>query len=395
MPKGIYRAARIFDGVQWHEDAALRIDGGRVAGIGPAEGAPLAVPVPGWIVPGLIDLQVNGGGGVLFNNDPTLGGIARICAAHAAFGTTATMVTLITDRPEVTAAAISAGGQADATPGFLGLHLEGPHLAVSRKGTHDPALIRPMAEADLAALVLAAGALPNLIVTLAPEAASALQIGDLAAAGAVVSLGHSNCDAASARAAFAAGAGMVTHLFNAMSQLGHRAPGLVGAALDGERIWAGLIADGFHVDDTVMRVALRAKAGAGRSGGIFLVSDAMSTIGSDQREFTLNGRRILREGGRLTLQDGTLAGADIALIDAVRHVHRGLGLPLEEALRLAALHPARAMGLSDRGHLAPGARADFIAISPGVEALGTWIGGLPAAGVAQADVAQAGAGVRA
>lgn len=370
-----FHADRIFDGTGWHDGAALLVQAGRVAGIVPQAAAPAGPRVAGWLVPGLIDLQVNGGGGVLFNNDPTPAGIATICAAHARFGTTATMVTLITDRPEVTARAIAAAQAAAGSPGLLGLHLEGPHLALSRKGTHDPALIRPMQPDDLAGLTAAARALPHLICTIAPESVTEAQTAALASAGAVVSLGHTDCSAGTALLHAAAGARMVTHLFNAMSQLQHRAPGLVGAALDDGRLHVGLIADGFHVADAALRVALRGKQGP---GGVFLVSDAMSTIGTGLTGFALNGRQILRQGGRLTLADGTLAGADIALIDAVRHCHLHLGLPLGQALALASGAPAAALGLADRGHLRPGARADFLALLPGVQAGQTWIGGRPA-----------------
>ncbi len=370
-----FHAERIFDGSAWHREAALLVKAGRVAAILPSAEAPAGERVAGWLVPGLIDLQVNGGGGVLFNNDPTPEGIAAICAAHARFGTTAAMVTLITDRPDVTDRAIAATEAALRTPGFLGLHLEGPHLSQARKGTHDPALIRPMGPADLARLTAAARRLPFLICTIAPESVTPVQVTALAGAGAVVSLGHTDCSAETAVAHAAAGARMVTHLFNAMSQLQHRAPGLVGAALDDGRLHAGLIADGFHVADAALRVALRAKQGP---GGLFLVSDAMSTIGTDLGGFTLNGRQIFRREGRLTLADGTLAGADIAMIDAVRHCHMALGLPLEQALALATAAPAAAMGLVDRGHLRPGAAADFLAMTPAVEAAATWIAGVRA-----------------
>ncbi|MBI1172315.1 N-acetylglucosamine-6-phosphate deacetylase [bacterium] len=368
MAGGLFHAERIFDGTRWHDDASLRVNEGRVVEIlrGAAAGA---MPVDGWIAPGLIDLQVNGGGGVLFNNDPSPAGIAAITAAHAGFGTTSVMVTLITDRPAVTTAAIAAARGARA-PGFLGLHLEGPHLDPVRKGTHDPDLIRPMTDDDLAHIRQAARDLPHLICTVAPEAVTLEQVRALAGAGVVVSLGHSDCTLATARAYAGAGARMVTHLFNAMSPLGHRAPGLVGAALDDARLSAGLIADGFHVADAALGVALRAKVGT-----VFLVSDAMSTVGSDLTGLVLNGRQIFRAEGRLTLADGTLAGADIALIDAVRHLHQALDLPVEAALRLASAAPAAALGLTDRGHLRPGARADFIALSPGIRATATWIGG--------------------
>lgn len=370
MGDGLFHAERIFDGTRWHDDATMRVSAGHVVEI--LSGAAEAVPLTGWIVPGLIDLQVNGGGGVLFNNDPSPQGITAICAAHARLGTTAVMVTLLTDAPDVTTAAISAAERTN-VPGFLGLHLEGPHLDRARKGTHDPTLIRPMEEEDLALILRAASQLRHLICTVAPEAVSLAQVQVLAAAGVVVSLGHSDCATETARAYAGAGASMVTHLFNAMSPLSHRAPGLVGAALDEPRFSVGLIADGFHVDDTALRVALRAKAGPGT---MFLVSDAMSTVGSNLTGFVLNGRQIFRSAGRLTLADGTLAGADIALIDAVRHVHLALGLPLEEAWRLGSAAPAAALGLADRGHLRPGAWADFVCMTPDIRATSTWIGGV-------------------
>ena len=370
-----FRAARIFDGTDWHDEAALLVQDGRVAGIVPASAVPDAQPVDGAIVPGLIDLQANGGGGVLWNNDPSAAAITTICKAHAGLGTTAIMLTLITDTPAVTAQAIAAAQAAKGTPGLLGIHLEGPHLSLARKGTHDPALIRVMTDGDQAALIAAKADFDHMICTIAAESVSPQQVQALAGAGITVSLGHTDCSHETAVAYADAGATMVTHLFNAMGQMAHRAPGLVGAALDDGRIWAGLIADGYHVADTAMRVALRGKAGP---GGIFLVSDSMSTIGSDQTGFTLNGRQIFRAEGRLTLADGTLAGADIALIDGVRYVHRALGLPLETALQLASLAPAQALGITDRGHLRPGAHADFIALTPEITAASTWIAGVPA-----------------
>ncbi|MFQ1701121.1 N-acetylglucosamine-6-phosphate deacetylase [Loktanella agnita] len=372
MDKTAFRAARIFDGTDWHDDAVLLVQGGRVAAIVPAAKAPDARPLPEAIVPGLIDLQVNGGGGVLWNNDPSAAAIGTICKAHAAFGTTSVMITLITDTPDTTARAIASAQAAVGTPGMLGIHLEGPHLSLARKGTHDPALIRKMTHADQANLIAAKTHFDHMICTVGAETVSTDQVQALAAAGITVSLGHTDCSYDTALAYADAGATMVTHLFNAMGQMQHRAPGLVGAALDDGRLWAGLIADGYHVADAALRVALRGKAGP---GGIFLVSDAMSTIGSDLTEFTLNGRQIFRAEGRLTLADGTLAGADIVLIDALRYVHQSLGLPLETALQLASTAPAQALGISDRGHLHPGAHADFFCLTPDIRAAGTWIGG--------------------
>jgi N-acetylglucosamine-6-phosphate deacetylase len=373
--------ARIFDGDLWHEDSALLIDGGKVAGIvarSEVPGDARIVPMDGLsLVPGFIDLQVNGGGGVLLNERPDLEGIRTICAAHARFGTTALLPTLITDNRAVTADTIAAGLAARKAnvPGFLGLHLEGPHLSVARKGAHDPQLIRPMEQADLDRTIAARQNLEALLMTLAPENASNEQIAALKAAGVTVSLGHSDCGYGTAAAAVEAGASMMTHLFNAMSPLGHREPGMVGAALDLGQLDAGLIADGFHVDPASIGVALRAKRGPGR---IFLVTDAMSTIGTDMTSFFLNGREIFREGGRLTLADGTLAGADIEMASCIRFMRDHAGINLEEALRMASLYPAEAIGMTGRkGRLTHGHDADFAVIDGDVNVVSTWIAGTP------------------
>ncbi|PDT86180.1 N-acetylglucosamine-6-phosphate deacetylase [Sinorhizobium sp. BJ1] len=370
---------RIFDGIDWHDGAALIIEAGHVKGIVPAgvaAGEAETMDARGLLlVPGFIDLQVNGGGGALLNEQPTLDGIRQICTAHAKFGTTALLPTLITDTREVRAAAIEAGlaARAAAVPGFLGLHLEGPHLSVARKGAHDAALIRPMEDTDLAEMLACVKALGALMVTVAPENATKEQVRSLAAAGAVVSLGHTDVGFETACAYAKAGARTVTHLFNAMSGLGHREPGIVGAALATGTLHAGLIADGFHVDPASMGIALRGKRGPGQ---IFLVTDAMSPIGTDMTSFFLNGREILRKDGRLTLADGTLAGADIDMLSSVRFVHEKLGLPIEEAIRMASAYPADVMGIaSHKGRLLPGTDADFVLLTPELGMKSTWIGG--------------------
>ncbi|NTS31829.1 N-acetylglucosamine-6-phosphate deacetylase [Phyllobacterium sp. BT25] len=370
--------AEIFDGANWHSDAALVIDKGVVSSISDA-----ALPDDirrveldgGKLVPGFIDIQVNGGGGVLLNDGPSVDVIRTICDAHFAFGTTALLPTLITDTPEITAAALNAGKAAalDKVTGFIGLHIEGPHLSVSHKGTHDPKLIRPMEDADLVALIEAAQQLPVLLTTVAPETVPADKIKALTDAGVIVSLGHSGASYEVALAATEAGATMATHLFNAMSQLGHRSPGVVGAVLQSGELSAGLIADGFHVDKASMAIAIRAKQGPSR---IFLVTDAMSTIGTDITSFTLNGRRITRAGGRLTLDDGTLAGADLDMISSVRFVHNELGLPLEEALRMASLYPAESLRIDHHyGRLLPGYIANIVHLDDRLDVNQVWIDG--------------------
>ncbi|MEB2845067.1 N-acetylglucosamine-6-phosphate deacetylase [Rhizobiales bacterium RZME27] len=373
-----YLGARIFDGEMWHDESVLVVTGGKVETITElstlSEGIEIVTLDGGILLPGFIDLQVNGGGGVMLNDEPTVEGISRICAAHARFGTTALLPTLITDTPEITRATIKAGRQAkqQGIAGFLGLHLEGPHLSVARKGAHDPSLIRPMEEADLDLLLSSVKDLDVLLTTVAPENVTEAQVGQLANAGIIVSLGHTESSFETAGRYERAGARMVTHLFNAMSPLGHREPGLVGAALESTALHCGLIVDGIHVVPPSMAVALRAKQGQGR---IFIVTDAMSPIGTDVTSFTLNGREILRKDGRLTLADGTLAGADIDMLSSVRFVHEKLGLPLEQAVRMASVYPAEAVGISHKGALRAGMDADFVVLNNDLSMSATFIGG--------------------
>ncbi|TYC61964.1 N-acetylglucosamine-6-phosphate deacetylase [Rhodobacterales bacterium] len=357
--------ARIFDGRAWHDGKVLEIRGSEVAALSSSAAANDVHQLPegSVIVPGFVDLQVNGGSGILFNNDLTVSGIETICRAHRRFGTTSLLVTLITDTPENTQLAVAAGIEAakKGIPGFAGLHLEGPHLSVARKGTHEPKLIRPMTDADLGLLLEAAKALPCLLVTLAPENAAPDQVRKLVDAGVVVSLGHSDAGIAEIRPFIEAGASMVTHLFNAMSPLQHREPGMVGAALGFGELSCGLIADGYHVDPLAIKVALKAKQGPGQ---IFLVTDAMSSIGWDGDRFQLNGREVFRRDGKLTLADGTLAGADIDMLSCVRFMVDRIGLELEEVLKMASVYPAQAAGLSGIGCLAAGKQADFLVLNP-------------------------------
>ena len=371
--------ARIFDGSLWHEDAALVFAGGKIEAIQSTATLPEGIERMdaggGLIVPGFIDLQVNGGGGVLLNEEPTVAGLRQICAAHAKFGTTALLPTLITDTYEITSRTVEAGKRAktEGVPGFIGLHFEGPHLSVARKGAHDPKLIRPMEEKDIELMLSCKGVFDAMMITVAPENVTAEQAARLAQAGFMVSLGHTDTTYETARIYAEAGVRTVTHLFNAMSPLGHREPGVVGAALDIGSLYVGIIADGIHVHPAAMAVALRAKNGPGR---IFIVTDAMSTIGTDMKSFTLNGREILRRDGRLTLADGTLAGADIDMISSVRFAHEALDLPVEEALRMASTYPAEAAYLADRkGALKPGFDADFVILTNELGMKSTWIGG--------------------
>ena len=367
-PRHAFAGAEIFDGTTCHGAHALVVEAGQVAGIVPEASLDPALPVTrldgGWICPGFVDLQVNGGGGVMLNDDPSVATLARMARAHAQLGATSILPTLITDRPETVATAIDAveAAIAEGVPGILGLHLEGPHLSAPRKGAHDAGLIRPMAPRDLAMLLDASRRLPTLMLTVAPETVTPNQIERLAGAGVVVSIGHSDAGFETCIAAAEAGATCVTHLFNAMRQLGNREPGVVGAALACGGLSAGLIADGHHVHPETMRVALRAKQGPGQ---IFLVSDSMAVAGTDADGFDLGGRRVLRRKGRLTLEDGTLAGADLDLRAALRNLLRWGLAGADDALAMATRVPARLIGAAPGiGALLPGGPADFLYLEP-------------------------------
>jgi N-acetylglucosamine-6-phosphate deacetylase len=375
----IIAGARVFDGEFWFENAVLSVSDGRITGLEAAFELPTGddiIDARGQlIVPGFIDLQVNGGGGVLLNDERTVEGIAAICSAHAKFGTTALLPTLITDSPQIVSEAIAAGiaAKEQRVAGFLGLHLEGPHLSIAKKGAHDPKLIRAMTAADVAELGKAKSRLDVLLATVAPENVSEKQVGELASSGVTVSLGHTEATFAIANAYQAAGARMATHLFNAMLPFGHREPGLGGAALTNSALYCGLIADGVHVHPAAMEIAIKSKAHPGR---ICLVTDAMSPMGTDMRSFTLNGREILREDGRLTLADGTLAGADIDMLSCILYVHQKLSVSLDEALRMASLYPAQAVKMdATKGRLRKGFDADFVVLSPSLDIRSTWIAG--------------------
>jgi N-acetylglucosamine-6-phosphate deacetylase len=347
-----FRNGRIFDGHGLRDGHAARFENGRLAALGPdAEVASdgKVVDLAGDILsPGYVDLQVNGGDGIMFNDDPSPQTLARIADAHRRLGVRTLLPTLITDTAEKSRAAIEAaiGAVRSGVQGIAGLHLEGPHLSIARKGAHDPALIRPMERSDLDMLLAAARRLPVLKVTVAPENVTEDQVAALARAGVLVSLGHTDADFDTCSRYFAAGARCVTHLFNAMSQLGNREPGLVGAALAHGSAHAGLIADTIHVHPEAMRTAWAAKTGPGR---IFLVSDAMAVAGTDRTSFELGGRRIFREAERLTLENGTLAGADLDLTTAIRVMVEEVGVPTAAALEAASTIPTGLIGASVSG----------------------------------------------
>src|SRR5882757_5913848 len=331
-------ASHVFDGAAVHRDAAVVIEGERISALMPRAELPRGIDVDVlpdglWLAPGFIDLQVNGGGDVLFNDAPTPEGIAAIAAAHRKFGTTGLLPTLITDTAEKMQAALAAVQAARGRhPGVLGIHFEGPFLSPDRPGVHCVRHIRAPSAADIDMLTAArAGA---MLITLAPEQIPAGFIARLVASGIRVSLGHSAATYQQAHAAMAEGLTGFTHLFNAMPPLLSRAPGPIAAALETAGAWYGLIVDGEHVSAPALRMALR---GAGRP---MLVTDAMPPVGGRRASFTLYGEEIRTADGRCLRKDGTLAGAALDMASAVRNCVRMLDVPLERALSFASAHPA-------------------------------------------------------
>ncbi|WP_133182148.1 N-acetylglucosamine-6-phosphate deacetylase [Shewanella decolorationis] len=365
-------AEQLFDGEAFHRDVPVTIEDGLIASLDTASGAK-EIRYPGTLVPGFIDVQVNGGGGALFNSSPTVACIETIGKAHARFGTTGFLPTLITDDVQVMAKAADAVASAVAqkSAGVLGVHFEGPHLSVPKKGVHPQGFIREITEAELA--IFCRQDLGIRVVTLAPENVSPEVIRPLVESGVKVCLGHSNADYDTVVAALAAGATGFTHLYNAMSPLGSREPGVVGAAIESETAWCGLIVDGHHVHPAAARVALRAKP----RGKVMLVTDAMPPVGmDDETSFELFGTQVLRVGDRLNAVTGELAGCVLDMATAVENSVKMLGLPLGEALRMASLYPAEFLGIAESvGRLAVGQRADLVLLDNQHKVLANYIAG--------------------
>jgi N-acetylglucosamine-6-phosphate deacetylase len=370
--------ARVLTPDGWRSDLVVLLDGGRIVDLLPPSDPRVRTAEPydlhgALLLPGFIDVQVNGGGGVLFNDAPTVQTLRQIGAAHRRYGTTGFLPTLISDGADVMRAALAAVAQALAAgvPGVLGIHLEGPYLAPARKGVHDPRFFRTPDAAELA--LLCAPHAGVRLLTLAPEQVTTATIAALDKAGVLVCAGHTAADYATTRGALAAGVRGFTHLFNAMTPLGSRAPGVVGAALEDADSWCGIIVDGHHVHPATLRVALAAKP----RGKLLLVTDAMPPVGAAQPEFVLNGNPITIRDGVCQTADGVLAGSALDMAGAVRNAVQLLGLPLAEAVRMASTYPAEFLGLgASHGRIAAGCQADLVAMDDDYRVLRSWIGGV-------------------
>ena len=367
---------RMLLGRHFETGRCVMIDGDRISAV--AEEADLPEGIErydlggGLLVPGFIDTQVNGGGGVLFNDAPTVETIRMIGEAHRRYGTTGFLPTLISDDLHVIRSGIEAvhSAIAEGVPGVLGIHIEGPFLNEHRKGIHDADKIRALDEEGYNVLTsLKTG---RTVVTVAPECTTPEMIGRLVSAGVIVSAGHSNGKYSEVRAAIEAGLSGVTHLFNAMSPLGAREPGVVGAALESDSTWCGIIVDGQHVSPATMRIALRCKP----HEKFMLVTDAMPSVGSDSKTFMLQGKRIFARGGACFDEKGRLAGSDLDMAWAVRNAIELVDLPAETAFAMGSAAPAAFLRLEgDLGRIAPGLRADLALLDDDLTVRATWIGG--------------------
>jgi N-acetylglucosamine-6-phosphate deacetylase len=370
------KGARLFDGERFHDDKAVIIADGRIDKIVPATQLESGLAVTnlkgGMLAPGFIDAQVNGGGGALLNENPSVAVIRRMAEAFRIFGTTNMLPTVITDGPEITrrAADAVAAARREGVPGILGIHIEGPFLDPRRAGAHPPQHIRPITSEDIAWLRgLDCGI---VLLTVAPSHVSPQIIRTLTQAGIIVSLGHSEATAKEAQAGLAAGARGFTHLFNAMSQLQNREPGMVGAALTDPESYCGIIADGHHVHPLALQVTLKTKP----KGRLFLVTDAMPPAAGGPPRFELQGREVIARNGRLELDAGTLAGSILTMDEAVRFCVTTLGLDLGEALRMASLYPARFLRVDhDLGRVGAGFRANLVHLTDALAVTRTWIDG--------------------
>jgi N-acetylglucosamine-6-phosphate deacetylase len=360
----------------WVDNQVVLIEGDRIAQIVARDSqwcAEATYDLQGQtLLPGFIDVQVNGGGGVLFNDDPSVASIREIGRAHRRFGTTGFLPTLISDDLHVVSTAVKAVQDAieSGVPGVLGIHIEGPFLNAARKGVHDETKLRWLDEDALGLLTSLQGG--KTLVTLAPERTTPQIIRKLSDAGVIVSAGHTNGTYAEIRTALDHGLTGFTHLFNAMSQLTGREPGAVGAALDDDGSWCGIILDGHHVDAVTLKIAMRSK----RRDRFMLVTDAMPTVGAPNKTFSLQGRPISVYDNMLVDENGRLAGSDIDMATAVRNAPEMLDVDLAQAVRMASLYPAAFLGLDGKfGRIEPGYRADLALVDAGVNVLETWIAG--------------------
>lgn len=367
---------KIFTGEHWLTNHAVIIDGEKIVTVCESNHLPTnldqKIDLQGQrLIPGLIDTQVNGGGGLLFNDAPTVDTLRVMAQAHRQFGTTGFYPTLISDDLTIVANAIAAVHQAivEKVPGVLGIHLEGPFLNPERKGVHDASKFKIIDETAFE--LLTSLTLGKTLITIAPELTTPEMIARLVNAGVVVGAGHSAANYEQTKTALAAGLSSFTHLFNAMTPLTSREPGMVGAALEDKNSWCGIIVDGHHVHPTTLKITHNAKA----AGKLVLVTDAMPSVGASDKNFMLYGELIQYENGKLTTAAGTLAGSDLNMLAALKNTVELVDIDLDEAIQMASKYPAAMMDEKTLGAIKPGYNASMILIDEDLKLIRSWING--------------------
>lgn len=369
-----FYATQLFDGEQFKRQQCVQVDNGVIVDVYDGQPQQADIQLSGTLVPGFIDVQVNGGGGSLFNNQPDLACLRTMSQAHQQFGTTAMLPTVITDSFETMSSAGHAVAQALElnVPGIIGIHYEGPHLSEPKKGIHPQQHLRSISDQELA--LFTRKDLGKVCITLAPETLPVDVIAELTKAGVIICLGHSNATSEQVIAAIDAGARGFTHLYNAMSPLTGRETGMVGIALLDEHTYCGLIVDHYHVAKHSCQLAIKCKG----AKHIMLVTDAMSHVGSDQTHLHFAGMDIVKSGNKLTIEGGRLAGSTLDMASAVRNTVGGLGQPLQNALTMASFAPARFLSLDNQlGKIQPGFQADWVMLDDNQHCTATWIKGQP------------------
>lgn len=368
--------AKIFDGEQFLENRAVIVENDKIIAIESVDQLDASLETielnGGILAPGFIDLQVNGGGGAFFTNEPTPDAVKTMLNGHRPTGTTAMLPTLISDTHDKHKTACEAIAQVvrEGNPGILGVHIEGPFFNMEKRGAHNEKYIRAMNDDDQAWLTSLEGF--KVMITLAPEHTEPGQIKALADAGIYVCAGHTNGHYEDVTRAIDEGLSGFTHLYNAMRPQTGREPGVVGAALESENTWCGIITDGHHVHAGSVRAALAAKP----TGKLYLVTDSMSTVGAKEKSFTIYGETISEKDGALVNAEGRLAGSAIGMIDGVRICHKDVGVELGETLRMASLYPAQYMSLDGQlGYIKPNYRADLVHFTEDFQVTNTWIAG--------------------
>lgn len=368
---------KLFDGKQFLSNQCIEVENGIIKAISPQSNIEAFLTynkldtqiVDELLVPGFIDIQVNGGGGVLFNQQPTFAGLKVMFSAHAQFGTAAMLPTVITDSIEIMQQAADAVAKAIKDPysGIIGIHFEGPHLSVAKKGAHSERYIRPISTAEWQ--VFSRKDLGKIMVTLAPENVAINDIKKLVDMGIKVSLGHSNASFACSQAALHAGASCFTHLYNAMSPMQSRSPGMVGAALLADDAYCGLIVDGHHVDYAACQLAIKTKP----QGKVCLVTDAMSLVGTNNNSFGFFNREVTLENGKLTSTTGELAGSMLTMNQAVKNTVQSVGIELAETICMASTNPAACIEEPTLGTIKVGSRANFVELTDDFSVCSTWV----------------------